>query len=439
MMEKQENCLCRAIAHIWQAFSIVVLWCFLALVTYALFMPATAAEIGKVDKEKFAMTFDKLPVQQLVMVFYDQCEKRGVVFDPALNKLEELITLKTPSSSCVQTKIVLLDALARAGVAIDERGSYDVIRPHQARDEREGWVEMIYRPRFRDAVDLAEQSQIAIRKGMFAHQRRTAQVQVSSSPQQVPESGENGATITAKSVDKLVFFGPNLEAKAVLSLLARLDVPHPQIEIKAGIYEFQKGNSEGAAINAVVSLFNSKLGITINGGASSGSSVSVKLPSLDAALQLLDNDSRFKYVARPTVLTKDGESVRFFAGEDVRVVGAIVLDRNGNPIQSKETLSAGVTLEATPRIRADVVDLTLYQAVSNFVAGANGDPSVLKRDLRSRLVMQPGLVYVIGGLQSSRKTYSNQRFFGFPVGKSEDVSQTEVVLLLSVQPDQTSF
>ncbi len=251
----------------------------------------------------------------------------------------------------------------------------------------------------------------------------------------------NGASITSKGFDKLVFFGPDIEIRAVESLLSKLDVPNPQIEIRGAIYEFQRANSFGSGVNALVKLFNERLGITVNGrpSSSTGSSIKLSLPSLDAAFSLLDTDSRFRYVARPNLLVRDGETVRFFAGEDVRVTGSIVLDRNGNPIQSRESLSAGVTLEATPNIRGEVVDLNLFQAVSNFVTTGSGDPSILKRDLRSRLVMTPGSVYVIGGLQSSRKSQGQQRLFNFNLGNDANDTETEIVLLLSVFSDQTSI
>jgi type II secretory pathway component GspD/PulD (secretin) len=248
----------------------------------------------------------------------------------------------------------------------------------------------------------------------------------------VPESGLNGASITSKLIDKLVFLGPENEVRALESLLVQLDVPVAQVQITAGIYEFQSGRNQGSAIAAALKLFGDRLGLTFDGGQQSGGTIRLRIGAIDAVLSTLDQDSRFRYVARPNVLVKDGETARFFAGEDVRVIGAVVVDRTGNPVQSKETLSAGVTLEATPHIRSEAVDLSLYQAVSNFVAGTGADPSILKRDLRSRLVVQPGYVYAIGGLKSSRTTQSQRRFFGFSVGSGNDVSDAELFLLLTV-------
>lgn len=387
-------------------------------------------------KAKFAMALDRLPVAQAVMFVHDQCSKRGLVVDSSLNRSEETLTLKTGPVTCGEAVSLLRDSLAPLGVQIEEHGSYDVLR-YVVVDDRKDWRQVIFAPRFRDASELADQTLIAVRKGSYAHQRKAGMVAPpeGAGASQVADTGSNGASVLMKNVDKLVFFGPPGEADAVESLLARLDVPAPQVEIRAGIYEYQTGGSEGSSVSAVVSLLGGKFGLDVNGGVVGGSALKLKVPSLDAVLQLLDSDSRFRYVARPKVLARDGEPVHFFAGEDQRVTGSVVLDRNGNQVQSRETLSAGVTLEATPRIHRDVVDLSLYQSVSNFVSGAAGDPSILKRDLRSRLLMQPGFVYVVGGLQSSRKTSGWQRFFGFAIGASEDRSEVEVLLLLSVTPD----
>lgn len=389
---------------------------------------------------KFALTMDKIPISQLVMLFYDQCEKRGLVFDPALNSMETVLTMKTPFITCAETKRIVLDGLNRAGVALEARTSYDVAVQARQREEVDGWQELIYKPRFRDPLELSQMSSIAIRKGRFAHQRQGV-VQLTGSPtMQAPviETGTNGASLTNKRIDKLVFFGPPSEVKAVESLLSRLDVAVPQIEIRAGIYEFQTGKTEGSAVNAAVSLFSGKLGVSITGGANSGSGGTLKLalPNIDAALSLLDKDARFSYVSQPKVTVRDGEEVSFTSGQDVRVDGSVTLTGTGQSVASKTTLTAGVTLQATPYIREDVVDVTINQQISDFVSSPNSDPSVMRRQLTTRLSMQPGFVYVIGGLKTNRDTSTKNSFFGFPSGSLSDKSDTEVLLILTVSPEK---
>lgn len=390
------------------------------------------------QKGSLSMVFDRVPLQQLVLIYYDQCEQKGVVFDAGVVGLDQVVTLKTPSMSCASVHSLLVDLMGRSGVGVESKSGYDLVRLVRAHDDRDDWKTALYTPRFRDAVELAELTMIAVRKGSYAHQRKGVQVQsagavaVSSS---VPENGSNGASLTGKPVDKLVFFGPPDEVANVLSLLSRLDVPVGQVEVSMGVYEYQSGSSVGSAINAAVSLFKGRIGLTVDGGSSGGSSLKLALPSLDAALSVLDQDSHFKYVARPRVSVKSGEQASFQAGQDVRVVGAVSLDRNGNQVQSIVTMSAGVSVQVLPVVRGEVVDLTLHQLVSDFVSSPNADPSIVKRDLSTGLVVQPGAVYVIGGLQTTRKNSSSHRFFGFGVGDASDVSQTEILILLSVKPD----
>lgn len=423
------------LGKIWRIFTLWVLAAFVMLVLYGMLMPVHASDLNKL---KLAFTFDRAAVQQIIIIYYNECEDRGLVFDPAINKLEEVLTIKTPSLNCQNLKSILSDALGRAGVQIERKNTYDLIKKTSIADEKTTWQQIIYTPKFRDALELSDLSNIVVKRGSFAHQRK--QIQLTEVTQQVPEAGQNGATLSGKPVDKLVFYGPESECAALLSLLNRLDTPNPQIEISAGIYEYQTGKNKGNALSAAISLLSGQLGGSITAGSSGSSSIKLNVPGIDILFSALDQDSRFKYVARPKVTVKDGELVQFFAGEDLRVTGALTIDKNGNPISSKETLSAGVRVEATPHIRGNVVDMSIYQAVSNFVASANGaDPSILKRDLRTRLLMEPGSVYVIAGLNTARKNVSQQRFFGFSTSSSEEQSESEVLLLLTVKPDAVSL
>lgn len=390
-------------------------------------------------EEKFAMTFDRVPLSQLLLTFYDQCEKKGVVIDPSVKALDEPYTLNTPEMSCSSFKVMLSDLMNRAGVELVKANGYDVTKPLAAKDDREGFQQFIYRPRYRDALELADMSMLIVRKGSYAHQRRGAPVQMVAGQTSVPDTGSNGASITSKGIDKLVFYGPPNEVEAIQRLMTQIDVPGSQVEISAGVYEFQSGVGVGSAVNAAVSLFKSKIGLTIGTPSVGGSILKLDLPSIDVALSLLDNDNRFHYVARPKVLVKDGQEVSFTAGQDVRVVGQVTIDRNGNPIQSIATMNAGVSLIATPSIRGDIVDLVLRQLVSDFVPSPNSEPSVVRRELNTNLMMQPGYVYVVGGLQTNRKTQSKHKFFGYTVGDKFESSDTEIILLISVKPDGTGI
>lgn len=403
----------------------------LCLLLFAVILPSFAASsVANPVSPVIGFTVDRLPLQQVLMIFYDQCEHRGLVLDPGLQKLDDPVTFKSPSLPCAQVRSVLLELLSRVGLSIESKGGFDLVKRVKQIEERDSWLQVLYEPKYRDALELADMVMVLVRKGSFAHQRKGV-VQLGSASPEVPETGTNVASMMSKPVDRLLFVGPADECSAVQSLLSRLDVPAAQVELRAGVYEFQSSDSSGSAINAVLSLFKGRLTVDASSVVQPGAAIKLVSGGVDAALSLLDHDSRFKYVARPSVLAKDGEPVHFFAGEQVRVNGAIVVDRNGNPVQSKETLSGGLTLDFTPVVRGQVVDVSLLQSVSDFVPGSDG--SLLKRDLKSRLIMQPGAVYVIGGLKSMRQVKTKDRLLGFHLGSMSDANETELILVLSVE------
>lgn len=387
--------------------------------------------------EPISMTFDRMPVATFVRFFYTTLEKRSMVIDGAVEKSDLTVSLSVPGIEPDKALQLGRDTLARLGISVERTKQVDWIGLSRAKDTRDQWKQLVYTPKHRDALELVDMAHIVVRQGMFAHERKGGVQQpgtTESANSNVPETGTNGASVTGKAIDRIVFMGPVDEVVALQSILDLLDTVPPQVEIRAGIYEFSEDSSKGSALSVVLNLLKGKIGLTV-GSAGAGDSLRITTPSIEAVFSILDTDTRFRYVARPKVLVKDGQTATFFAGEDQRVAGAIVLDRNGNPIQSKESLSAGVTLQVTPRIRGQIVDLAVHESVSSFVATSSGDPSILKRDLQSALLMQPGSVYVIGGLQSSRHTGDKSGLFGFRTSSADKSSANEIVLLLSVARD----
>src|SRR5450830_1064907 len=272
----------------------------------------------------FSLSLDRISVQQLAMLFYDQCEKRGLVFDPNLNKIEDVLTLKTTSLTCEQTKILINDVFSRIGVAFENHPTYDVVR-HIQKDERADWQQFIYRPRFRDPVELADQCAIAFSRGSFAHQKKVNSVEAPGVVQQVPDNGTNGAALTSKTVENLIFYGPRNEANAVQALLQILDVPYQQVEISAALYEYQSGNSAGSSAQPTNST-SSQISATSTSSSSVYNTLSLNLPDFSAALSLLDSDSHFRSVSRPRVLARSGQKVSFTTGQDVMIPGPITIN-----------------------------------------------------------------------------------------------------------------
>ena len=116
------------------------------------------------------------------------------------------------------------------------------------------------------------------------------------------------------------------------------------------------------------------------------------------------------------------------------VPGPITINASGQSLQSLQEVTAGVILNVTPLVRLDSVDLSIHETVSDFVPSPNSNPSVLKRDLSADLQVVPGRVYVIGGLNTTSQTTSKNSLFGFKLGDQFNRLDTELLLLLTVQP-----
>lgn len=410
-----------------------ILLVFLSTLSFSVFAQ------NPVKSSALSMQFDTVSVKQLVLVLYDSClSKRGIVFDPSASALDGMASVRLVDASCSTVERLVSQVVSSAGLVFQKESGYDILRKPLG-DDQSSWSLMVYQPRNRDSFRLAELAQVAIRKGRWAH-ARSSMPSAAAGPvsSEVPETGSNIASQMSKVQDRLVYFGPPVEAENVRRVLAMLDTPESQVEVRVGVYEFTSGGVEGGGVAAALDLFKGRVSASLTSSTVAGAGAAVARVAaggIEAALSLLDRDSRFRYVARPKLLVKDSEPARFFAGEEVRVAGAVTLDAKGNPFQSRETLSAGVTLEVTPKVYADSVELGLYQAVSSFTAASSGsEPSTLKRDLRSTILARPGEVYVVGGLTSSKRTQGEARLLGFRTSVTDDQSESEIVLVVSVTP-----
>lgn len=94
-------------------------------------------------------------------------------------------------------------------------------------------------------------------------------------------------------------------------------------------------------------------------------------------------------------------------GADVPVLGAVQLDKNGNPVQSAEYKPSGVILDLTPQIRGQEIEQQINQQLSSFIAtttGVNNSPTLTKREILTNVGASDGDVIVLGGLDEKRSS-----------------------------------
>ena len=110
----------------------------------------------------------------------------------------------------------------------------------------------------------------------------------------------------------------------------------------------------------------------------------------------------------------------------------------GAPIQSVNYQSSGVMLEIRPVVLVDSVLVTLTQQISNFTStdtGVNGSPTLLKRELASKVAVKSGELVLLGGLEETSATVAGSGLPFLPRwlrSQSSDESRTDLIVMLQV-------
>lgn len=403
-----------------------------------------------------SLHLSEVRIVDLVRVLYAEILKKSYVLDGDTLKAEEVVSLnlRNVETSVVERQVVaLLDAQGytvneSAGVARIRKRSLDAVAKEV----------VIYRPRFRSVAYLQELLGGLFPVGSFSSQRQISQGSSLASQASPAAAGARGSSMASAPApfvqetqgsalslidkglqDTLVFQGESKDVEKLAGLLAQLDQPSAELVVKAVVYEVRTEQTEGSAITLAASILSGKLGISIDGGASQGNAVKLKFNSLEAVYSALSGDKRFKLVSSPTMRVKSGNSARFVAGSEVPVLGNVSYQNNGQAVQSVDYKSSGVILDLKPQVREDVTDLTIFQQISSFVpttTGVNQSPTLLKRELQTQVSAKADEMIVLGGLEESQATESEQGLSFLPRflrSSGDDRTRTEIMIVLHVQ------
>ena len=198
---------------------------------------------------------------------------------------------------------------------------------------------------------------------------------------------------------------------------------------------------ETNAVSLAVGLLKSVngVGIRINSIPDSENAIKIHTSSIDAVWSALSGDSRFKLVSSPTVRIRSGGNARFMAGQEVPTLGNVTYPTNGQSVQSIDYKSSGVILELKPEIRESITELNINQQISDFTTtttGVNSSPTLLKRELRTSVLVNSDEVVILGGLEKVTDSKTNEGISFLPDflrSKNNTNERTEIMMLLHVQ------
>lgn len=428
-----------------------------------------SVQVRAADQQDVVLNFDRISVIELVNLVYGEILRINFALDPEIVQRNETVTVHFQSKmDNAKVSDFLESLLKNIGVEVQRKKGYYYLKK-TGPEEPETEI-LFYRPKFRSVKyisslvnplfrgqaqpqpfvggALSGQPHIGQQQGGLGGQQQYQQGLGMGQQQQQANYG-NPAMLGMQNqnnldLDAFVFKGSRTDVEKIQKLLVQIDVPTGEVLVKGLVYEVSKKQGEGTALGLAVNLLAGKFGFGLQGGnfKNLGQSATFKLDTalgIDAIYSALSTDSRFKSVSHPSVRVQSGETAKFVAGAEVPVLGAAVLDKNANTVQSVEYKPSGVIFTVKPAIRESVIDLDVTQQLSSFTqttTGVNNSPTLLKREVSSRIGAQSDEFIVLGGLEEQK---TQTEINGLPFlprwlrSNVEDESKTEILLFLQVQ------
>lgn len=408
-----------------------------------------------VQNQAVTLSFDKIPVIELVNFVYGDILKQNFALHPALIGNDKLVTVHFQGDfDKAKLSAFMENLLSGVGIAIQKKPGYLFLSPIAEKDQAEPDQEIFYyRAKYRPPNYIMDLTASLFKIGRFTGQRsgiRSSPLDsqpssVVSAPQgtakkPVQDTGTSAYSLQDKNdQDAFIFQGTEKEIAQLQKLLQQIDVQTGEVLVKGMVYEVTTGAKDGSAFGLALNIMQGKFGLNIGNIAAIGDSISFKNTNINAIFSALSTDSRFKSVSNPSLRVKSGSSARFSVGSDVPVLGAVQFDKNGNPIQSVEYKPSGVIFDLKPQIRENVIDLTINQQLSSFIpttTGVNNSPTLIKREISTSIGASNDDVIVLGGLDEDKSSTDSSGFSFLPdwmKNKGGQDSKTQILLVLQVQ------
>ncbi len=380
--------------------------------------------------------FQGIAVAQVVQLIYSEALITPYVIDP-----EVLIDARSVSfrygSDKGEIRAFLKTFLESLGITIETRGGVDFIAKRKPDEKTELEADsFVYRPTHRD-VNYIARLLSPLFKGSFSVNRSVPAASGAKTDKPVPDG--SAAALIDQTADALVFSGSDKEIEKLKKLLPQVDFALGEVVVRGIVYEVSTTDKKGSAFGLLASVLGGQVSMGVGATTPLNSFVRFQNASLDGLYSALSQDSRFKVISSPSLRIRSGGNGSFSVGQDVPVLGSVSYPSNGQAVQSVEYRSSGVLFNISPTVREGVIDLSIDQQLSNFVAtttGVNNSPTLTKRALKTTVGVQDGDLIVLGGLTENkdRQTRDGLSFLPkFLHSKGSENTRSEILLVLQVQ------
>ena len=408
---------------------------------------------GDTYKAQFA---DGVKLYEFTQKVLKDVAKKPFIFGPDFLAYEGSVAVSSVTYKDKEVLTLLSSVLREAGFELVEKpGYYTVIKSSSATNEDES--DFIYKVKARDLSYLSAIIQPLFKQGAFTYQRSGGQAgeekRQAGGPAALGQAPENGkgnnkppvddgnsaySNLTRTNLDTFLYHGTARDITRLKSLLLQLDVPTPQVMVRAFFVEVSDIDSAGGGISFIANLFSQRFGISLGDPNGGTNSLKFSGPNFKAVIAALDSSTSIRTEISPAVFTKSGQSATFNVASNIPSLGQIQQNGNGSSTQSIDRIKAGSILEVTPTVFEDLISINLHQEMSQPVnrdTGINGAKEIDERSLTSSFDIKPGSWLLIGGFNSASDSHGNTKvpFTQYPLSKTKAKDKRDFVLLLYVE------
>lgn len=160
-------------------------------------------------------------------------------------------------------------------------------------------------------------------------------------------------------------------------------------------------NNTGTGVNLAVPGASSAIGLSL--GAINGAF------NLDIALSALQREGTLEIISSPRVTTQNNRPATITQGFEIPIQTV------ANNTVSVQYRDAALKLDVTPQITAAdtvIMEIALENGFPDFSRAVNGNPSINTQKATTNVQVPDGITTVIGGVQQSRESSSDDRVPG---------------------------
>lgn len=256
--------------------------------------------------------------------------------------------------------------------------------------------------------------------------------------------------------NSIVAYGTHSDLRTLKELIDKIDIPLPQVRIEAIITEVSLSADQSSGFSAfnldysdgLTQLSGSLSQIASNTSNLTGTTIGKF--TLNAVLDLAEDDSKIKILSTPSIVVSHNEEgvINVSESRPFKVSSTSYDTINSSTRDQVEYRDVGIKLTATPLIGVDgSVQLQIEQTIdtvkteddTNDGGAVDTQPVIGKREANSTVTVNSGEVIILGGLQENSKNISKS-YFPFigrmPVlktilsGESVDYKRTELIIFI---------